>query len=208
MTTTWILVAGEPRISNLVAIAREFGGDVTAAVVGPLQVAEQVAHSGVDKVIWFGAPAPAEAMAQAVAAAVKEARPRLILGASRDGERVLLERFGRPVWVSHWDHLAVPFYQAFDRPGTARNADLLLGLGEVVGLGERHPDGDGVRRALALHQVDPGPYRWYVDLHDQRPLATSGFGMGVERFLAWVLGHDDIRDLQVLPRVHGKELIP
>jgi asparaginyl-tRNA synthetase len=129
-------------------------------------------------------------------------------GLTRLGERALLDRVGRPVWVTNWDHLAVPFYQAFNGASQACNADLLLGLGEVVGLGQRHADGAGVRRALDLHKVDSAPYGWYVDLHDRRPMNTSGFGVGIERFLAWVLGHDDIRDLQVLPRVHGKELIP
>lgn len=127
---------------------------------------------------------------------------------TRSGEQALLRHVGRPVWVSHWDHLAVPFYQAFDDAGRACNADLLLGLGEVVGLGQRHADGDGVRRALDLHQVAAEPYDWYVELHDVKPMVTAGFGMGVERYLAWVLGHHDIRDLQVLPRHHGLELVP
>ena len=39
-------------------------------------------------------------------------------------------------------------------------------------------------------------------------MVTSGFGMGIERFLAWVLRHDDIRDMQILPRVNGKAVIP
>ena len=129
-------------------------------------------------------------------------------GLSRSGELALLEQLRRPVWITHWDHLAVPFYQGFDGAARTRNADLLLGLGEVVGLGERHHDGDGVRKALALHEVDSAPYEWYLRLHDRRPMTTSGFGVGIERFLAWVLGHTDVRDLQVFPRVYGEELSP
>jgi len=129
---------------------------------------------------------------------------------SRAGERRLLAQVAEPLWVTQWDHLAVPFYQAFvDGTGAqARNADLLLGQGEVIGAGERHTDGATTMRALALHQVSAEPYAWYVDLKTHFPLVTSGFGMGIERFLLWVLRHDDIRDLQILPRVNGLALVP
>lgn len=129
---------------------------------------------------------------------------------TRAGERELLRRVAEPLWVCEWDHLAVPFYQAFtdSTESRARNADLLLGVGEVIGAGERHIDGDAVARALALHRVGMEPYRWYVDLKAHSPLLTGGFGMGIERFLLWVLRHHDIRDLQLLPRVNGVEIVP
>ena len=88
---TWIVVAGNPAIGNLIETARSLGGEVTAAVVGPRAVADTVANGGVDKVIWFGEPgqAPVEAYASAVADAVGAA-PGAILGASRPGDRILL----------------------------------------------------------------------------------------------------------------------
>lgn len=45
-------------------------------------------------------------------------------------------------------------------------------------------------------------------MKDSFPLKTAGYGMGVERFLLWVLGHDDIRDLQILPRFNGQSVVP
>ena len=88
---TWIIVAGDPAIGNLIDTARSLGGQVTAAVVGTRAVAETVAAGGVDKVVWFGEPgeAPVEAFATAVADAV-EAAPGVVLGASRASDRVLL----------------------------------------------------------------------------------------------------------------------
>lgn len=129
---------------------------------------------------------------------------------TRAGEQALMEKLGGFVWVTHWDHYAVPFYQAFgDGEGrTALNADLLFGLGEIVGAGERHRTSDQVRRALAMHEVAGDSYRWYCDMRDLEPLHTSGFGMGIERFLMWVLDHDDIRDLQLLPRDNGRTIVP
>jgi len=60
---TWIVVGDQPAIGNLITVARSLGGQVGAVVTGPRSVAETVAASGVDKVVWCGAPddAPAEA---------------------------------------------------------------------------------------------------------------------------------------------------
>ncbi|MFD7921587.1 asparagine synthetase A [Streptomyces sp. NPDC059740] len=118
------------------------------------------------------------------------------------GELELMRRVGEFVWVTHFDHLAVPFYQGFGDPDglTATNADLLFGIGEVVGLGERHTDGETLRKAIAEHDVAEGDYAWYVRLKGELPMPTAGFGMGVERFLLWVLDHDDIRDIPLVPR--------
>src|SRR5271167_259012 len=65
----WIVVADQPAVGNLITVARALGGPVAAVVAGPRSVAETVANSGVDKVIWCHAPddAPPEASAQAVA---------------------------------------------------------------------------------------------------------------------------------------------
>ncbi len=88
---TWIVVAGDPAIGDLIDTARSLGGEVTAAVVGPRPVADTVAAGGVDKVIWFGEPgdAPVEAYATAVADAIAAA-PGVVLGSGGPGGRVLL----------------------------------------------------------------------------------------------------------------------
>jgi asparaginyl-tRNA synthetase len=125
---------------------------------------------------------------------------------TRVGERKLIERYGGCVWLTDHDHLSVPFYQAYAdaERRTARNADLLMGIGEVVGLGERHATGSLVRDALRQHQVDPNAYEWYIAMKDSKPMTTSGFGVGIERFLLWVLLHDEIRDVQLIPRFNGE----
>ena len=66
---TWIVVGDDPAIGNLITAARSLGGQVAAVVAGPRPVAETVAASDVDKVVWCGAPAgaPVEAYATAVA---------------------------------------------------------------------------------------------------------------------------------------------
>lgn len=125
------------------------------------------------------------------------------------GEKYLMAACGGIVWITHFDHLSVPFYQAFDKTGMyAKNADLLFGIGEVVGAGERHETAQETRQALDLHLVKEDEYQWYLTMKDIAPMKTSGFGLGIERFMLWLLKHDDIRDCQVLSRFNGVECMP
>lgn len=128
------------------------------------------------------------------------------------GERTLIERYGDFTWVSHADELAVPFYQATtDGPDglpVALTADWLFGIGETVGAGQRHATAAAVRAALAKHQVPETEYEWYIRMREEHPMQTSGFGLGVERFLLWLLRHDDIRDMQLLSRANGLSIVP
>jgi asparaginyl-tRNA synthetase len=129
---------------------------------------------------------------------------------TRRGEQLLLERVSEVVWVHHFDNLAVPFYQAFGDDGqkTAASADLLLGFGEVVGSGERHGNAADLRKSMAMHGVDEAEYEWYVRMREEAPMITSGFGLGIERFLMWVLQHDDIRDLPLISRNEESDVWP
>lgn len=129
---------------------------------------------------------------------------------TRRAERKIMEIAGEFTWVTHLDHLSVPFYQGFgDADGrSSLSGDLLFGIGETVGAGERHRDATQVRNALQLHGVDEHAYEWYLGMREETPLQTSGFGMGIERFLLWVLGHDDIRDLSLLVRFNGEDILP
>jgi asparaginyl-tRNA synthetase len=129
---------------------------------------------------------------------------------TRAGEQALIAKFGGFVWLTHPTHLSVPFYQAFADPEgrTAAAADLLFGMGETVGSGQRHQTGDDLLLAFQRHGVDPEAYDWYLQMRNAYPMQTSGFGLGVERYLCWLLDHKDIRDMQILPRVNGVEIIP
>jgi electron transfer flavoprotein alpha subunit len=88
----WIIVGDQPAVGNLITVARSLGGPVGAVVAGSRSVAETVAASGVDKVVWCSAPGdvPVEASAPAVAEAVAADPPRVVLGGRNPGERVLL----------------------------------------------------------------------------------------------------------------------
>ena len=111
------------------------------------------------------------------------------------GEVELLRRIGnrRPVWVTNDDRDRVPFYQKPDPSsgGTVLNADLLLPSlvdgsfgGEVVGAGQRQNEKREILESLSRQGIDSTPYNWYIDLRtDSRYETTSGFGLGIERYL-------------------------
>lgn len=140
---------------------------------------------GDDKVYWGALPGNCETI-------------------SCEGEKALMERLGGIVWLTHFPTNSVPFYQASsDCSEFALCGDLLFGIGEVVGCGERHSTGAQALKALERHKVDPKQYGWYIKMKDRYPMKTSGFGLGIERYLLWVLKHNDIRDLHIMPRLKG-----
>jgi len=113
------------------------------------------------------------------------------------------------VWIMHPPHGVVPFYQAYTEDNLhAKSADLLMGIGETVGCGERHYDADETINALTKHQISPSEYAWYIRMKREFPMKTSGFGMGIERFLLWVLKHNDIRDIALLSRLKDIPSVP
>ncbi|MGJ5079292.1 asparagine synthetase A [Bradyrhizobium sp. HKCCYLS3013] len=118
------------------------------------------------------------------------------------GERALLDRHRAPIWITHMPARTVPFYQAIspDDPEISLTADLLTGVGETVGAGERALTDADVIANLARGQVCADDYRWYIDMKRAQPWRTAGFGLGVERFLMWATGTRDIRDWSFLLR--------
>lgn len=128
---------------------------------------------------------------------------------TKAGEKEIMKLHDGVVWITNYDILAVPFYQKFDPniKGTTKNADLLMGMGETVGCGERHENYDELIDSLNIHGVNLDEYDWYINMKKIKPLNTAGFGMGIERFLMWVLKCDDIRNMQICLRFNGEEII-
>jgi aspartyl/asparaginyl-tRNA synthetase len=117
------------------------------------------------------------------------------------GEKYLIEKYKGAVWLTHLEHKSVPFYQQYDKnnPKYSLAADLLIGMGETLGCGER-ADFNSVQKSLKDHHVRFDDYEWYIAMKRDYPLRTSGFGLGVERFIAWLTGNFDIRNMPVVYR--------
>ena len=126
---------------------------------------------------------------------------------TREGEIKIMELNKGIVWITNYDILAVPFYQKYDSDKrTTKNADLLMGIGETVGCGERHENYEELLESLKTHNVDEREYEWYVNMKKEFPLQTAGFGLGIERLLMWILKCDDIRNMQICLRFNGEDI--
>lgn len=127
----------------------------------------------------------------------------------------MIKKFGGAVWLTKMDHLTVPFYQAFVSHANnvkAPCADLLVGPGEILGLGQCHTSANELSEALKMHEVPKEKYEWYLDIREEEKggkcLQTTGLGMGLGRYLAWIMKHDDIRDIAIIPRMKGMKFAP
>jgi len=125
-----------------------------------------------------------------------------------DEERELSKEFEKPFFVTHWPREAKAFYHLPDPadPRVCRNADLLApeGYGEVVGGGQRIHDYDQLIERLRENGLNPEDYRWYLDLRKYGSIPHSGFGLGIERMLRWLLKLPHIRDACLFPRTPAR----
>jgi asparaginyl-tRNA synthetase len=122
-----------------------------------------------------------------------------------DEETVISAHFDRPVFVHHYPAQCKAFYmQPQDkRPEVVLAADLLApeGYGEIIGGGQRIHDPALLERRLAEHGLPAEVYRWYLDLRRYGSVPHSGFGIGIERTVAWICGLEHIREAIPFPRL-------
>ena len=113
-------------------------------------------------------------------------------------------QFDRPVFVHRYPAQCKAFYMQPDpaRPEVVLGADLLApeGYGEIVGGGERIHDLALLERRLEEMKLPRAEYAWYVDLRRYGSVPHSGFGIGIERTVAWVCGLEHVRETIPFPR--------
>jgi len=123
-------------------------------------------------------------------------------------ERVLSKQFQHPFFVTHFPRKCKAFYHDPDpsNPEVTLSADLLAprGFGELAGGGQRISDHDLLVRSMKEFTLDPTDYEWYLDLRKYGSVVHSGFGMGVERVLRWILRLPHIRDASLFPRTPAR----
>jgi asparaginyl-tRNA synthetase len=119
-------------------------------------------------------------------------------------EGPLTEQFETPFWVVGFPSGIKPFYHMPDpeRSDITLSADLLApeGYGEIIGGGQRIHELDLLLARIHEDGLDPQDYSWYLDLRRWGSIPHSGFGLGIERVLMWMLKQDHIRDTIPFPR--------
>jgi asparaginyl-tRNA synthetase len=120
-------------------------------------------------------------------------------------ETLITEGLDRPVMIDRYPAAVKAFYfqLAADRPDLALGVDFIApeGYGEIIGGGQRIHDLDLLLRRLEEHQLPREAFEWYLDLRKYGSVPHAGFGMGVERFVAWMCGLEHVRETTAFPRM-------
>ncbi|HEY1946816.1 MAG TPA: asparagine--tRNA ligase [Bryobacteraceae bacterium] len=120
-------------------------------------------------------------------------------------ETLLTENLDRPVMVDRYPTEIKAFYfqQDEQRPEVALGVDVIApeGYGEIIGGGQRIHDLALLEKRLAEHGLPREAFEWYLDLRRFGSVPHGGFGMGVERFVAWMCGLEHVRETIPYPRM-------
>ncbi|HZH48932.1 MAG TPA: asparagine--tRNA ligase [Nitrospira sp.] len=122
-----------------------------------------------------------------------------------DEETILSQEFDRPVIIHRYPTVLKAFYMQPDkeRPDLALCMDVLApeGYGEIIGGGQRIHDWALLHARLQEHRLPEEAFRWYLDLRQYGSVPHAGFGMGIERAVAWICGLEHVRETIPFPRM-------
>ena len=122
-----------------------------------------------------------------------------------DEETVISQGFDRPVMVHRYPMSLKAFYFKRDPsdPAIALNVDVLApeGYGEIIGGGQREEDLATLERAIEEHKLPKSAFEWYLDVRRYGSVPHAGFGLGIERTVAWICGLPHVRETIPFPRM-------
>ncbi|GAA4857403.1 asparagine--tRNA ligase [Paenibacillus vulneris] len=120
-------------------------------------------------------------------------------------ETAIAEKYDKPVFITHYPTEIKAFYMKPDpnRPEVVLCADMIApeGYGEIIGGSQRIDDPDLMEERFTEHQLSKEAYQWYLDLRKYGSVPHSGFGLGLERTVAWICGLDHVRETIPFPRL-------
>ena len=123
-------------------------------------------------------------------------------------ETFLGQQFDRPVFIHNYPANIKAFYMKRDenKPNESKSCDLIAteGYGEIIGGGQREENKDILLERIKEHNLKPEDFQWYTDLRTYGAFPSSGFGLGLERFISWICGLSHIRETIPFPRLYGR----
>jgi asparaginyl-tRNA synthetase len=123
-------------------------------------------------------------------------------------ETIISNQYKSPVMIHSWPVDTKAFYMKRDENNNnlALGVDMIApeGYGEIVGGGQREDNIDILKETIRHHDLPLKPFEWYLDLRKYGSVPHSGFGLGLERFVAWVCGTTHIRETIPFPRTMAR----
>ncbi len=141
---------------------------------------------------------------------IKKENPEFVDGNDFGGgdETIISSKFNQPVFVHHFPTAIKAFYMKQDEtdPTYSLSCDLLAteGYGEIIGGGQREERVDLLEQRIAEHNLNKADFEWYLDVRRFGSFPHSGFGLGLERTVAWVCGLKHVRETIPFPRLYGR----
>lgn len=122
-----------------------------------------------------------------------------------DEETIISKEFDKPVIIHRYPAAMKAFYMATDpvRPELSLSFDMIApeGYGEIIGGGERLSSYETLVQRLREHDLPEESFQWYLDLRRYGSVPHAGFGLGLERTVAWICGTEHIREVIPFPRM-------
>jgi asparaginyl-tRNA synthetase len=194
------------QLSDMMELAEQFLSHIVAAVLEHRRNELQVLDRDISKLERVKPPFPRISYEEAIGILQRLGNPtKLGDDFGGDEETILSREFDRPVIVHRYPAALKAFYMQPDaeRPDLALCMDVLApeGYGEIIGGGQRIHEYDKLRARLEAHHLPLDAYQWYLDLRRYGSIPHAGFGMGIERAVAWICGLDHVRETIPFPRM-------
>lgn len=201
LTEFWMV---EPEVAyadldDVIVLAEGLVAEVVARVLDKRRAELAVLERDTSKLESVKAPFPRITYDEAARTLVEKGLP-FQHGTDFGGtdETVLSEQYDRPVAVTHYPAAVKAFYMKPDpqQPDKALCVDVLApeGYGEIIGGGQRLDDLDLLLQRIKEHQLPQEAFEWYLDLRRFGSVPHGGFGMGIERCVAWICGLEHVRE--------------
>ena len=208
LTEFWMV---EPEVAfatleDVMMLAEEFITSIVQTVLKNRRAELQALERDVSKLEQIASPFPRLPYDEAVKN-LQSRGSEIQWGSDFGGgdETILSQQFDRPVMVHRYPAQVKAFYMEPDpaRPELALCVDVLApeGYGEIIGGGQRASSLDLLNQRIQEHHLPPDAFDWYLDLRKYGTFPHAGFGMGIERAVAWICGLEHVRETIPFPRM-------
>lgn len=141
---------------------------------------------------------------------IKKENPDFIIGDDfgAPDEAIVSAKFDRPVFVHHYPSAIKAFYMKQDPKDATKSlsCDLIApeGYGEIIGGGQREDNLELLLKKIEEHKLRQSDFEWFLDLRRFGTFPHAGFGLGIERTVAWICGVQHVRETIPFPRLYGR----